>query len=281
MTKRQALSSGLLLLGLFWASPASAQLHVERLPDGDVSVHALDVPVTALLSELAKHNRLEIRLDPSVGNRLITLDIERATVVAAVLLVAKESGADYVVSGSRVVIGDLGSAGQLGEAQTVPRDESSGADASPRELQPEPAAQPLEDTPAEDADGPARSAVVVIGQRPVAERGPGPGEVNGAEILRLITPPTGAPAGSGPVELPFRDERGQPIVVMRDGAAKSLIELPFPDDMGRSLVVPAVGLSVPPGWVALPFPGPDGQQLLVPVVPPETTVAPPVRPPGR
>ncbi len=280
MPPRLTLLRGLAGVALVSAlAPVSAQTIVTRSSDGLVKVEATALPLRAVLSAFVAIEPLDIRLDPAVADRPITVSLTGLRHLSALARVLDESGLDYIIStrpgsnGSILVVwaGDLKAAIPL-DARDDAGDEPPAAQVdSLVAAAPGPDIEDPEKEDIEDADPGAEGGAVGLAAAPP---GRALGEVTASQILALITPPGGRPLQQGPVQLPFLDANGNPIVVMRSGVRSSVITLPFPDATGQPLIQHVTPQAVPPGFVALPFPGPDGQPLLVPIQAPPPAPGP-------
>jgi hypothetical protein len=203
--------------------------------DGVASVQAPATTLGLLLRALRAASPMELRIDPAVADRPVSLTLTGVPVVVAVVEALKAAGVDYVVSEApggqgrvfRVVAGNLRDAVLIADGQPERRDARPALDSPP------PPAVTLRES--EDDSRRNRGMSASATDDPGAARGEG--EVSGEEFLEAISN-HGQPRPTGWVELPFPDETGQPIRVYRDPAPRTFVELPFPGEDGQPLVLP-------------------------------------------
>jgi hypothetical protein len=80
---------------------------VARVGQDRVSVHATAMPIGRVLSELSVFQALDsLLIDPAVASRPVTVAIDGLAPADAVVVVLRESGLNYAVSGGRVIVGN-------------------------------------------------------------------------------------------------------------------------------------------------------------------------------
>lgn len=286
MTRLSTLAGAALIVGAFAGLTCAQTAPVSIDASGRVTLTATDTPLVDLLRELARHERLELRVAPADRARPVRVTATNLSPYDAVMLVLKASGANFVVTDhrgpqgliARVWVGALSSAPPLLEAMAADPDRPPAPAAAP------PAADAPPFTHQEDHDRPKRPPTAgggVPGRGTASAVGQAPGEVDGARLLQMLAGERGAARGDA-VELPFPGPNGRPLTVSRESSTpRGFVELPFPDAAGRPLLEQIAPSGVPSGWVELPFPGPDGSPLRVPSAPVSGTGPAQARPPGR
>jgi hypothetical protein len=240
---------------------AAASVPAVRInANGTVSIKADAVAVHALLEALQPVCAMDVRLDPKVAARAVSIEVADLAPGAAVGEVLKASGLDFAMhtrcgttaQPTLVVVRESGGGPPDIRAAEVDPDD-------PRvkavQLPPLPAGPPPEPEKREDPNTPTPVTVLGIQDE---RRELAPGEITGAQLVERLAP---RPKSNSPViELPFTDENGQPYLQLRPPKSTTMI-LPFPDANGNLVEVP-----IPTG--------PRSQTADFPVVNPRPPAAP-------
>lgn len=240
---------------------------------GRVSVAAEGVPLETLLRSFGEFVDLRVSLQPGVGERTVTVNLEPSPIVHALHHVLQVAGVDFVLSEGaanqpiRLTVGEW-------RGSNVPGSDRPAVVAHvPAEP---PTGEPVPDGPApnEEPEHPepdaSRGADAAPAPGPVMPAGISPAQ----RLVHLLAPARRPNARRGTlIALPFPGPDGQPQTVPYDPPPPGIARVPFPDANGNPLefVVPPST----PGIITLPFPGPDGRPATV-VVP----LARPARPDG-
>jgi hypothetical protein len=241
--------------------------------DGRVSVHAVQAPLGQLLRALAGLTPMDLRVDPAVAGRPVTLQLDHVFVERAIRQVLVESDVDHVVAGLERQDGSVPIrvvAGDPRRAVPVP----AMAEGNPSMARDETVAEAVAARPGseEDEGQEAEPGVPIADQSGDVGAGNTPGNMTPEQWLQAL-----APAGvvrqqrSGPIMLPFVGDDGQALVVNVPPGPKTEAVLPFSDENGQAVVVPISPRS--DGMTMLPFANEDGSPVLVSVpVPVDPTV---------
>jgi hypothetical protein len=202
-----AVAFGVLLAAL--ASPVAAQ-QVAPWPDGTLSVHADQVTLGAVLRAIGDVNPFEkLALDPAVEGRLVTVSIERADPLRALMMILESAEVDYAVAGpKRLVVGK--SFGVIGLAARV---DEPAPDATLPES--------IEQTPIDPAAEQLRM------QR------------QNVELEQAFSRPAALPPPGSVLLLPFPAADGSPLTAIKP-APGTPVALPFPS--ASVVAAPAPGL---------------------------------------
>ena len=260
-----------LFVGMFLVRSEAAGQQIVSADGGRVSVAAQEIPLQKLLDRFAELGNLSLWVQPGVGERVVTIDVDPLPIADALRRVLISADVDFVMSGGganepiRLVIGDSNApeAAMTGTAESpivepLGQPETTFVTEEPEEEREEDRATPAQPTAMGTQGGAAMS-----GTSP-------------AERLVQLLAPTGQakPAPGTPIALPFLGPDGKPYTVQYNPPPPGFARLPFPDANGEPLLQVIVQTS-PPGQIALPFLGPDGQPYTVPAPP-----APISKPPG-
>ena len=129
---------------------------------------------------------------------------------------------------------------------------------------PPPATEPVREP--EKRDDPNTIAGGTIGGATPAPRELAPGQLTDEQLLQALTPPAGPKPAV--VELPFTDDRGQPILQIRPARTDNRVMLPFPDASGNPIeIVAPPGPRIPFVDFTTPPPGTPGKTTPAVTVP--------------
>jgi hypothetical protein len=254
------------LMGLAFATEGWSQSRaVIGEAGGRVSIRAVQAPLGQLLRELAALTPMDLRVDPAVEGRPVTLALDHVFVERAVRQVLVESDVDHVVVGLerqddsvpiRVVAGDPKRAvpvpGETARESLAAVDETAADGGAPRT------------GAGDEKEGENEPDLSLPGQAADSGTTSTPGNMTPEQWLQAL-----APAGvvrqqrSGPIMLPFVGEDGKAVVVNVPPGPKTEAVLPFSDENGKAIVVPISPRS--DGMTMLPFANEDGSPVLVSV----------------
>ena len=255
------------------AAPAVRPTHAQQ-----AAVARVTGALGELLRRYAEILPLDIRLDPAVAGAAVDIDATGLSPYVALREILLASGVDYVIvqRGERYSL----VAGDAAQAVSVEGDASPAAatEPAPESGERASAAEPDAESDA-PASAPVAGGVTASSSRPA-------GEMTAADLAAILSGPARPPSNEARwVELPFRDDQGQPIRVWRPAGTPPVVELPFVDSAGQPVVqvVPARPLGV----IELPFPDANGRPLLqvtAPTAAPSSTrtpgLLPGAKPPG-
>jgi hypothetical protein len=235
--------------------------------DGTVSVKAQGVPLEGVLAAMNPVCALDVRLEPAIAAHPVTIDTEPLPPALAVAEILKASGLNFAMHtrcgtpARPMMVVALDEHG----VPIVPRLNKENADDPSLKAAVLPPLPPGPTPEPEKHDDQTSPAGGTLGRAAAPSQELAPGQLTDAQLLEALTPPSGAKPAV--VELPFADETGQPLVVIRPSTPSSVVTLPFPDANGRPIEV-----AVPPGprapAVNFPVVNPDAKAASDPATKP-------------
>jgi hypothetical protein len=219
----------------------AAAAAVRVSPGGTVSVRADGVPVQSLLEALQPVCPMDVRLDPKVAARSVSIDVEDLSPAAAVGAVLKASGLDFAMhtrcgtleKPALVVVREGGNGPIPQPAPRVDPDDPRVKRVAVDEEPPLPSEGPPPEP--EKRDDPAAPPPITIIGGASEQRELAAGEVTGKQMLEQLAPQPRS--NSAVIELPFTDQNGQPYLQIRPPKSSTVV-LPFPDANGNLVEVP-------------------------------------------
>ena len=211
--------------------------------EGTVSIKSDGVPVRSLLEALRSVCPMEVRLDPKVAARPVTIEVSDLPPAVAVGQVLKASGLDFAMhtrcgtelQPALVVVREAGDTPIPSRSRELDSDRRQVEQPTAEEVPAAPVGPPPEP---EKRDDPGTNSVITLTGTQNAERVLAPGEVTAAQMVELLARrPPASSANSAVIELPFTNENGQPYLQLRPPKSGTVL-LPFPDANGNPIEVP-------------------------------------------